>query len=493
MSSFGGWSHPSPMIGMGVRSDQMSRSQTNLAWDTLLELDEGRSGPLHARLSGALREAIRGGRLPAGSALPPSRALAEDLGCSRWVVTEAYAQLAAEGYLEARVGSGTRVRAGGQAAADRPPPEAPPARAPRIDLAPGLPDLRAFPLSRWVSALRAVASTLPYAELGYPDPTGHPRLRRVLAEYLGRVRGAVADPAHLTVCRGVADGTGRLCLALRAAGVEALAVEEPGWHRLRDAAASAGLRVVAVPVDSEGVRVADLEADPAVRAVLVSPTHQFPTGVVLSPARRAAVLEWARRVDGLVLEDDYDAEFRYDRRPVGTLQGTDPSRVVLLGSVSKTLSPALGIGWVLTPSAWTGRLRATAGQWAWPSTLDQLTFATFLQGGDYDRHLRAARRRYRVRRDRLVQTLASHLPDAELLGVAAGLHLLVHLDTEVDPAAVVDRAAANGIRVANLATYRSRPDAIGPGLVLGYGNLADPQVEEAVAQLASAVAAAHAG
>src|SRR5215211_613126 len=163
-----------------------------------------------------------------------------------------------------------------RAARARPPP----ARAPRIDLAPGLPDLRSFPLGRWVGALRSVASTLPYAELGYPDPTGHPRLRRVLAEYLGRVRGAVADPAHLTVCRGVADGTGRLCLALRAAGVEALAVEEPGWHRLRDAAASAGLRVVAVPVDSEGVRVADLEADPAVRAVLVSPTHQFPTGVV---------------------------------------------------------------------------------------------------------------------------------------------------------------------------------------------------------------------
>jgi GntR family transcriptional regulator/MocR family aminotransferase len=477
---------------MDVQSDPMSRSQTNLAWDTLLELGEGqgRSGPLHARLSSALREAIRGGRLPAGSALPPSRTLAEDLGCSRWVVTEAYAQLAAEGYLEARVGSGTRVRPGDRAATGRPPPQSPPARAPRIDLAPGLPDLRAFPLGRWVSALRVVASTLPYAELGYPDPTGHPRLRQVLAEYLARVRGALADPAHVTVCRGVADGAGRICQTLRAAGIDTVAVEDPGWHRLREAAAGTGLRVLPIPVDDQGLRVDDLDDDPGVRAVLVSPTHQFPTGVVLSPARRAALLAWAHRVDGLILEDDYDAEFRYDRRPVGTMQGTDPSRVVLLGSVSKTLSPALGIGWVVTPPAWTARFRTTAGPGSpgWPSTLDQLTFAAFLQSGAYDRHLRAARLRYRQRRDRLVEALTSHLPDAHLLGVAAGLHLLVHLDQSVSCAAVVDSAAAKGIRVANLATYRVRPDAIGPGLVLGYGNLADPQIEEAVRLLASAIA-----
>jgi GntR family transcriptional regulator / MocR family aminotransferase len=462
--------------------------QTNLAWDTLLELG-GRPGPLHARLSGALREAIGDGRLPAGSALPPSRILAETLGCSRWVVTEAYAQLAAEGYLAARVGSGTRVRPLGPVAAGRPPPAAaPPARAPRVDLAPGLPDLRSFPLGRWVATLRSVAATLPHAELGYPDPFGHPHLRQVLAGYLERVRGARVVPAQVTVCRGVADGTGRLCWALRAAGVAAVAVEDPGWHRLRAAAASAGLRVVPTRVDAHGLRVADLDRDPAVRAVIISPTHQFPTGVVLSPERRAALLAWARRVDGLILEDDYDAEFRYDRRPVGTMQGTDPSRVVLLGSLSKTLSPALGIGWMVTPPAWTGPLPEVAGPPAWPATLDQLTFAAFLQTGAYDRHLRAARRRYRRRRDRLVRALAERLPGARLLGVAAGLHLLVHLDEEVDCAQVVARAAATGLRVASLDAYRVRPDAIAPGLVLGYGNLADGQLEEAVTFLATAVA-----
>jgi GntR family transcriptional regulator/MocR family aminotransferase len=475
---------------MEVQSDPMKRFQTNLAWDALLELGD-RHGSLHARLSSALREAIRDGRLPAGSALPPSRNLAEDLGCSRWVVTEAYAQLAAEGYLDARVGSSTRVRPVGGVAAGHPPPDAPAGWVPPIDLAPGLPDLRAFPLGRWVSAMRSVATALPYAELGYPDPAGHPRLRHLLAGYLTRVRGAHADPAHLTVCHGVTDATGRVCQALRAAGIGAVAVEDPGWHRLRAAAATAGLRVAPTRVDRDGLRVGDLDADPAVRAVIVSPTHQFPTGVVLSAERRGALLDWARRVDGLILEDDYDAEYRYDRRPVGTMHGTDPSRVVLLGSLSKTLSPALGIGWMVTPPAWTEPLRATTGPLTWPATLDQLTFAAFLQAGAYDRHLRAARKRYRLRRDRLVRALGEQLPGARVLGVAAGLHLLVLLDGAVDTAVVVNRAAAGGTRVANLDTYQVRADAIGPGLVLGYGNLADGQVEEAVALLATAVAEAR--
>src|SRR4029453_1083681 len=312
-----------------------------------------------------------------------------------------YAQLAAEGWLQARVGSGTRVRPLGAAAAGRPAPDAPPARAPRIDLAPGLPDLRSFPLGRWVGALRSVASTLPYAELGYPAPSGPPRVRRVRAESLARVRGAQVDPELVTVCRGVADGTGRVCQALRAAGVGAVAVEDPGWHQLRQAAASAGLRVVPTRVDAQGLRVGDLDGHPEVRAVIVSPTHQFPTGVVLSAERRAALLAWARRVDGLILEDDYDAEFRYDRRPVGTMQGTDPSRVALLGSLSKTLSPALGIGWVATPPVWAGPVRAATGHRSWPSTLDQLAFAALLSDGAHDRHLRAAPQRSRLRRDPL--------------------------------------------------------------------------------------------
>ena len=315
----------------------------------------------------------------------------------------------------------------------------------------------------------------------------------MLAGYLARVRGAQADPAQVTICRGVTDATHRIAQALRAAGIGAVAVEDPGWHRLRQAAGAAGLRVVPIPVDGQGLRVGDLEDHPDVRAVIVSPTHQFPTGVVLSAERRGALLAWARRVDGLILEDDYDAEFRYDRRPVGTIQGTDPSRVALLGSLSKTLSPALGIGWAATPPAWTGPFRATLGPPAAPSTLDQLAFAEFLQTGAYDRHLRAARKRYRLRRDRLVLASAERLPQARLLGVAAGLHLLVLLDDTVDAAAVVSRAATRDVRVANLDTYRVGDDTFGPGLVLGYGNLADGQVEEAVALLATTLAECRRG
>jgi GntR family transcriptional regulator/MocR family aminotransferase len=468
----------------------MTQYQTNLAWDTLLDLGGPGSGPMHARLSGALRESIRSGRLPDGAALPPSRQMAAELSCSRWVVTEAYEQLVAEGYLEARVGSGTRVRRveeAGPVASDAASGQ-PMASGPSIDLAPGLPDLRHCPLSAWLAAMRTAAAALPYSELSYPNPTGHRRLREVLAGYLARVRGAAVDPADVTVTSSVTDGVTRACRALRAAGVTAVAVEDPGWGRLREAARVAGLECVPVPVDDQGLRADLLDQYPEVRAAVVSPAHQFPTGSVLAPERRAALLEWARRVDGLILEDDYDAEFRYDRRPIGTMQGTDRSHVALLGSLSKTLSPALGIGWIVTPRAWTRALRATEVRPAAPPLLDQLTFAEFVISGSYDRQLRAARKRYRARRDALVAALALHLPDAHVSGAAAGLHVLVRFEGELAAPAVVERAAALGVRVSSIEAYRVHDRTAGTGLVLGYGNLGDGEVDGAVARLTRAVA-----
>jgi len=468
----------------------MRNFQANIASDVLLDLSG--AGPLHARLAHALREAIRSGRLPAGSALPPSRALADELGCSRWVVTQAYAQLAAEGYLSATVGSGTRVCHLEQA--DLPRPARPP-RASRVtagtlmDLAPGLPDLRAFPMRRWMAAVRAGAQRMGVDELAYPDIVGHPRLRQVLAEYLARVRGAQAEPADLVITSGATDAIGLLCRTLGMQGHEAVAVEDPSWHRLRDVLTASGLAAVPVPVDDQGLRVDLLHAHHHVKAVIVSPAHQFPEGVVLSPRRRAALLDWARGTDGLIIEDDYDAEFRYDRRPVGALQGAGKSSVALTGSVTKTLSPALGIGWMTIPRSWAPLVRAALVRPSGPPVLDQLAFAAFVQAGSYDRHLRVARTRYRARRDRVVRSLAEHLPDGRVRGVAAGLHVLLELPAGTDAAAVVRRAAGAGVRVANLDTYRflDRPEA--PGLVLGYGNLADHQVDDAVARLAAAVRA----
>lgn len=448
-----------------------------LAWDTLLRLDG--PGLLHQRLEAALRRAIRTGRLPTGSALPPSRVLAGELGCSRWAVTEAYGQLVAEGYLHGQVGSATRVRwapdRDRQKSAQRPRATV----SPRYDLAPGLPDLAAFPRTRWVEVFRSVAGTIPTAELGYPDATGYPALRAALAEYLPRCRGAVLSAADITVTTGVTDGATRLCRLLLARGIDSIAVEDPGWTRLRTAVAATGIRVKPVAVDEAGIRV-DRLGD--VRAVIVAAAHQFPVGVVLAPHRRVELVEWAARVDGLVLEDDYDAEFRYDRRPVAVVQGMAPGRVALLGSLSKTLSPGLRIGWLALPGRWRDRV-GDVDRGPAASTLDQAAFARFLEQGSYDRQLRRLRQRYRARRDVLVAAIERHLPGWRIGGAAAGLHLV--LTVPGNATVLAETAARRGIRLSTLDAYRTRRSSRS-GLVLGYGNIADRDIVPAVRGVAAA-------
>ncbi|NUT91735.1 MAG: PLP-dependent aminotransferase family protein [Saccharothrix sp.] len=471
-------------FGSAVLSNPVTVSQTNFAWATLV--DVGGRGRLHDRLAHALRTAIRDGRLAEGDAVPPSRALAEQLGCSRWVVTEAYGQLVAEGYLAARVGSATRVSWSPETTPSRPRERGAPAR-PRIryDLAPGLPDLRAFPRRRWADAVRSVIGSAGHYDLDLPDPAGHAVLRSTLAHYLRRSRGADADDTSVFVCAGVTDGLVRTCRALHARGITDIAVEHPGWSRLRDAATTAGLRVHFVPVDDDGLRVDELARTPA-RAVVVGAAHQFPTGTVLSPARRAGLVRWAREVDGFVLEDDYDAEFRYDHHPVAVVQGMDPGRVFLLGSVSKTLSPALGLGWLVAPRSTVAALRTANPVAAAPPVLDQLALATFIDRGWYDAHLRAARRRFRTRRDLLLTTLSTALPQARTSGTAAGLHVLLHLPDDTDTRATVRAAASAGLRLADLDDYRAQaaPDR---ALVLGYGNIGDTEIPAAVALLRAAL------
>ncbi len=480
-------------------------AQTNreggLAGDLVLDLTAEGGGALHQRLAGALRAAIRSGRVPVGAALPPSRHLAADLGCSRWAVTEAYAQLLVEGYLQARTGSATRVRWTG-VADDRPDPLRPPPVRPapppasRIDLAPGLPDLRAFPHRAWARALQQATTQVAVGDLGYPDPVGHPGLRAALGEHLARARGVLLRGAEVRVTTSATDGVARTCAALLAAGHTHLAVEDPGWTRLHRVAAATGLELVPVPVDSRGLDVLALAAHRGVRAVILTPAHQFPTGVALSAPRRAALLAWARRVDAVVIEDDYDAEFRYDRAPVAALQGMDPARVVLVGSTSKTLAPALGIGWAVVPHRWGTALDAAGRPAVTPPVLDQLALDDLLTGGGYDRHLRAARRRYRARRDALTTAMHHALPEVELTGMAAGLHLLAHLPHSVPAAAVVEHAAVRGLRLTPLTAYGATPrttpenlEVEREALVLGYGNLADTAVGEAIALLADALRA----
>jgi GntR family transcriptional regulator / MocR family aminotransferase len=442
------------------------------------------AGGLADQIAAELRTAIRSGRLIRGTRLPASRELASDLGMSRGVVVEAYEQLVAEGFLVSRQGSGTRV-AGVQAAApanDVPPEPAPP---PTIayDLRVGTPDLSAFPRGAWLAAVRQVMTAVPHEALGYGDPGGVPELRAELAAYLRRVRAADVAADHLVVTNGVAQGLSLVIGALAQAGPVPLAVEDPHSARTLDLLEAAGAVCVPVPVDDEGIDVGALGRT-AARAVLVTPAHQYPTGVVLSPRRRAELVAWAVEVDGVVLEDDYDAEFRYDRDPVGCLQALCPQRVVLLGSVSKALAPGLRLGWLVAPPALAEvarRARAT-GDLGSP-VIDQYALARLLASGAYDRHLRQLRRRYRARRDALATAVARWLPGAIVHGVSAGIQLYLELPPGHDEATVVAGAAERGVAVEGVEPLRIASGGP-PALVLGFARLPEQRIAEAIRLLA---------
>jgi DNA-binding transcriptional MocR family regulator len=460
--------------------------------DLQLQIDRA-AGDLADQIAGELRTAVRSGRLAAGVRLPASRELARDLGTSRGVVVEAYQQLVAEGFLVSRQGSGTRVAAVGTTASPdggAPPSPSPPR--PVYDLTVGTPDLAAFPRRAWLAAVRQVMAELPHEALGYRDPAGVPELRAELAAYLRRVRAAAVTAGELVVVNGVAQGLHLTVGALARAGPVPLAVEDPHSARTYELLEDAGADPVPIPVDGEGIDVAALRRSPA-RAAVVTPAHQYPTGVVLSPRRRAELIAWADEVDGFVLEDDYDAEFRYDRNPVGCLQGLCPRRVVLLGSVSKSLAPGLRLGWLVAPPALAGTVRrARALSDLGSPVIDQHALVRLIAGGAYDRHLRQMRRRYRARRDALAGALARWLPGAVAHGVPAGIQLYVELPAALDEAAVVKAAADRGVAVEGVAPLRV--DAPGPpALVLGFARLSERHIAEAVRPLGEAAEAAEGG
>jgi GntR family transcriptional regulator / MocR family aminotransferase len=445
-------------------------------------VDLAGDGSLHARLENGLREAIRSGRLRAGQALPSTRGLAADLGVSRGVVVEAYAQLSAEGWLEVRQGAAHRVAAVSlDVAAEA---GAATAVAPRHDLRPGTPDPLLFPRARWAAALRAVLREADARAFEYPDLLGAPPLRRALVSYLARVRGVRAGERDVVVCAGVGHALALAGRALHAAGARRVAVEDPSHTGTRAVLRDAGLEPLPAPVDEHGLLV---DALPAADAVLVTPAHQFPTGAVLDPDRRAALVAWARRHDAVILEDDYDAEYRYDRHPVGALQGFDPERVVYCGSVSKTLSPALRLGWAVVPPRLRDAVaRVRAHSDLGTATLDQLALARFIERGEYDRHLRRSRAEYRRRRDALVAALREHVPGSRIGGVAAGLHLVLELDG--DERAACAAAEAVGVGLAAMSEFVMAGERE-PALILGYSRLGEPALRVAAAALAPAVAA----
>jgi GntR family transcriptional regulator/MocR family aminotransferase len=442
----------------------------------LLELQRGGAEPLHEQLELRLRQLIRAGRLAPGTRMPSSRSLAAQLGLSRGVVLEAYSQLIAEGYLTASQGAPTRV-------AELPGSDVVPAAASsfsarhRYDFDPSLPDLAAFPRDQWLRSLRTAVRSAPFAAVGPGDPRGVPELRDQLTAYLGRARGAAPQPEHTLVCGGFAQGFAALCRLLASRGVERVAVEAPGRPLTAAVAEAAGLEVVAVRVDGQGLRVDEL-GDCGCEVVVVTPAHQFPSGVVLSAERRAELLGWAEDEDALIVEDDYDSELRYDREAIGALQGLAPERVINIGSFALRLAPALSLGWILSPSWLTGGLTYEQGvSGAAPPVFDQLALADFLARGELDRHLRRMRQLYRGRRAALLAALAARLPAARATGAEAGVFTWVDTQLPVAGDTFASAAASRGIGL----------DAPGKqaGLVLGFGSLPEAAIDAGVAELAA--------
>jgi GntR family transcriptional regulator/MocR family aminotransferase len=462
--------------------------------------------PLGAQIQNQLRSAIRDRRLGAGERLPSTRRLAETLGVSRGIVVEVYEQLLAEGYLESAVGSGTRVAATpsvgapGRSGSRALPPAAAPSSTPpsqpvglaQIDFAYGIPDLGSVPLADWGWAVAEATKTLPTAQLGDDDSAGSQHLREVVTAYHRRVRAgwAVADDA--VIVSGFRQGLTFTLAALALHGIDRIALEDPGPREHALIAHRADLDAVPVPVDDDGIDVARLRETGA-RAVLLTPAHQCPTGVALGSSRRRELVAWADEVDGVILEDDYDAEFRYDRQPLGSLQGLSPERVIALGSVSKTIAPAMRLGWVLAPHRFVADIveekrlssRGAPG-------LDQEALALLMQTGRFDRHLRRVRTIYRSRRDVLAAEVQRAFGAGQLRGLEAGCHAVLRLPDGASETAVASAAAALGVRVNPLGHYRFAPAApadprhpFGPALVLGFGNVGEEQIRRGIRTIAA--------
>lgn len=442
----------------------------------------------------ALRDAVRSGRLAAGARLPSSRVLAAELGLARGTVSAAYDQLVAEGYLVARQGSGTEVAD----LAGRSPEAAEPVvmrRNPLHDLRPGSPDVSTFPAAAWLRSVRRVLNTTPSEAYGYGDVRGRIELRTALAEYLGRARGVLADPSRIVVTSGYIQALSLLAALLHQSGVRTIAMEDPGLAMHREVVRRAGPAIAALPVDERGARTDLLarRALPDVGAVVLTPAHQYPVGATLHPARRRTLLEWTRASGGLVIEDDYDGEFRYDRQPVGALQGTAPDHVAYIGTASKTIAPGLRLAWLVLPRRLVepfadAKLHADHGTEA----LGQLALADLISGHAYDRHVRAARLHYRRRRDLLVQRLDSRPANPSrgfaLHGIAAGMHALISLPgCGPSEAEAMERAEALGVAVGALDPHWHGDGPRMQGLIVGYGTPTDRAYPAALDALARAL------
>lgn len=461
----------------------MSTSGTTSGPEVFVALDRNGAVPLRTQLEQGLRDAIKAGHLQAGRRLASTRVLAHDLGVSRRLVVEVYEQLVAEGYLSSRHGSGTVVT-DAHSSVRVIAPSAMPTTPVTWDFRPGTPALLEFPRQAWRRAWNAGLASATPRDLSYPNPLGHPRLRDALSEYLSRVRGVETDSHRLLICAGYTQALDLICHALRARGARRVAMEDPGLPHRAAVISRAGLEAVPIPVDKDGIDVDRIEAENT-DAVLLAPSHQFPTGVILSSSRREQLLLWARASGALLVEDDYDGEFRFDRKPVGALQALSADHVAYVGTTSKTLAPAVRLGWIaapreLVPALSNHKFLADHGSPA----LEQLALATMIESTEYDRHLRRVRSRYASLRQALVDAVERRCPELRLVGAAAGLQTLALLPDGIDACELVERAKRQGLYTDPLARFQHQPQQAPPALVLGYANLLEPAIESGIALLA---------
>ena len=450
--------------------------------DLFVALDRQR---LRTSLESSLRDAIRSGRLHPGIRLPSTRSLAVDLGVARNTVVEVYGQLVAEGWLSATVGSATLVsdRSASHRVQTTAGVHPPGGCLTDYDLRGGLPDVTAFPRRAWLAAARRALVRAPDDVFGYQDRRGRPELRAALAEYLARVRGVLVDADQIVICLGAMQGLRLIGKALKAQGATTWGTESYGlkWHRR--AVTELGLQLRVIDVDDQG---ADIEQAGDADSVLLSPAHQYPLGVALSPQRRQAAIHWAKTNNSIIIEDDYDGEFRHDRRPVGALQSLSPEHIIYVGTASKSLAPALRLGWIVAPPPLLQAiLKAKSISEGHNSTLDQITLAEFINAGHYDAQVRRNRLRYRRRRDYLT-TMLSQFPALAVTGIAAGMHVLLDLPPQVAENEVCHYAQELGLTLEGLATYAADPTRPQhpPALVIGYGAPSDRAFPETIGRLA---------
>lgn len=462
---------------------------TSRTAEILLTVDRNAPESLSAQIERQIREAVRSGALRPGAAVPSMRDLARDLGISRPTVMEAYAQLAAEGYLALRQGAGPKVAelTPREAALVTPPPI--PSIELRYSFRTGTPDLASFPRTRWVRATTAALTKMQVEEFGYGHRHGAAPLRQALVDYLGRVRGVTADARQVLIIGGFDQARSFMAETLRQRGVKRIAVEDPGYGD-RQVFLGTGFELIPVPLDDDGLRVDLLEATKA-EAVLVTPAHQYPTGVVMSGARRLELAAWLQKHDAIALEDDYDAEYRFDRAPIGALQGLAPGHVVYAGTVSKTLAPALRLGWLVVPpqlleTLMTIQHLADNGR----SRLEQHVLAEFITSGDFDRHLRKMRAIYRDRRATLLEAVAQELPEAAVGGVSAGLHACVALPHRVDEPAVMAAAARRGVEFGFMTPHYLGPQPDHSSMLLSYARMSESDIRAGVRGLKAALESA---